>query len=307
MSKPRFHPPRVQTWMVGSKCVDDQFLLAPTAKLRLLAMLFLAKVQERYGVELVAFVFMGNHFHMILRIKNARLSAVMQTFKSGLAKAVNELLGRRGTVWMERYDDDALLDDAAVATKVHYTHANPLRSHLVARAEDYPGLSSWEAYAKDLDALTETFFDEDAWREAGADDATRAKFTTTVTVRVGRPPSWDGLSPRERRRATNACIAAMRAEERTIELEREQTRTTVPSVASIVRTNPRSRPKRPKRAPKRKWASGTDELVREFRAAYREMLVAYRIASARFRETGILGPFPAGTYPPRIAYPLLEA
>ena len=307
MSKPRFHPPGVQTWMVGSKCADDQFLLAPTPKLRLLAMLFMAKVQELYGVEIVAFVFMGNHFHMILRIKNARLPAVMQTFKSGLAKAVNRLLGRRGTVWMERYDDDALLDDAAVATKVHYTHANPLRAQLVARAEDYPGLSSWEAYARDLDSLTETFFDEEAWREAGADDSKRPAFTTSVTVKVGRPPSWDGLSPRERRAATNACIAAMRAEERQLDIERAQARTTLPPVSSIVEKNPRSRAKRPKRARKRKWASGTPEQVNEFRDAYREMLLAYRVASASFRATGILGPFPAGTYPPRIQYPLLES
>ncbi len=306
MSKPRYHPPSVQTWMLGSKCVDDQFLLAPTPEARLLMMLSLAKVQQAHDIEIVAFVFMANHFHLIVRVRGARLAEVMRDFKSGLAKEMNKILGRRGTFWMERYDDDALLDDAAVATKLHYLHANPLRAGLVERIEDFPGVSSWEAHAKGLDALTETYFDEAAWREAGGDEGAREAFTRTATVKIGRPPSWDGMSARERRRATNACVAEMRAEERSMAAERERARRTVPSTSSMVTRDPRSRPKHPKRAPKRKWASGTPEQIAAFREAYREMFVVYRAASLRFRETGILGPFPAGTYPPRIMHPLVE-
>ncbi len=291
--------------MVGSKCVDDQFHLAPTPEARMLIMLFLAKMQELHDVEIIGFVFMGNHFHLIVRLRGTRLAEVMQNFKAGLAKAMNKVLGRRGTFWMERYDDDALLDDAAIATKLHYLHANPLRAHLVERIEDFPGVSSWQAYAKNLDSLTETYFDEAAWRQAGSHEAERADFTRTATVKIGRPPSWHGLSVRERRAATNACVATMRREERTMAAERERARTTVPSPSSIVTRDPRSRPQRPKRAPKRKWASGTPEQVAAFREAYREMLVVYRAASLRFRETGVLGPFPEGTYPPRIMHPLI--
>ncbi|MFO0711791.1 MAG: hypothetical protein U0353_18205 [Sandaracinus sp.] len=64
------------------------------------------------------------------------------------------MLGRRGAFWMERYDDDAVLDDAAAEAAIHYFHANPVRAHVVERADDYVGVSSWKAYAEDLDTLT---------------------------------------------------------------------------------------------------------------------------------------------------------
>jgi len=33
-------------------------------------------------------------------------------------------------------------------------------------------------------------------------------------------------------------------------------------------------------------------------------MVAYDLASAEYRKTGELGPFPAGTFPPRIPLPM---
>ena len=131
MSNPRYHPRSVRLWKLSSKCVDDQFLLAPTEEVYTLVMLFLAKMQELYDVELVAFVFMGNHFHIIVRLNEDRLPDIMRDFKGGLAKALNELHGRRGALWMERYDDDAVLDDDAAGTAVDYFHANPVRALLV--------------------------------------------------------------------------------------------------------------------------------------------------------------------------------
>ena len=128
MSQPRYHPRHVRLWKIGSKCVDDQFLLTPTPALCTLVCLFLAKMQELYDVKVVGVVFMGNHFHLLLMVYEDRLPDVMRDFKGGLAKAVNALLGRRGALWMERYDDDAVLDDAAAETALHYTGSARRRS-----------------------------------------------------------------------------------------------------------------------------------------------------------------------------------
>jgi hypothetical protein len=65
------------------------------------------------------------------------------------------------------------------------------------------------------------------------------------------------------------------------------------------------RPK-PKR-PKRKRASGSDELVKRFHEAYEQMMPSYQAASRKFRETGVMPPFPEGTYPPRIMYAFVES
>ena len=98
-------------------------------------------------------------------------------------------------------------------------------------------------------------------------------------------------------------VANIRDEERALCAERERTRTTVPPVESLPKKDPRSRPVRPKRDRKRKRAFGAPELVEAHRLAYSLMLPAYRAASRRYRDTGEMCPFPAGTYPPRIAKP----
>ncbi|MBX7195279.1 MAG: transposase [Sandaracinaceae bacterium] len=308
MSKPRYHPRSVRLWKLGSKCVDDQFLLAPTPEVRALVMLFLAKMQELYDVKIVCVVFMGNHFHILVWLREDRLPDIMRDFKGGLAKAINAVLGRRGAFWMERYDDDAVLDDAAAEAAIHYFHANPVRAHVVERADDYVGVSSWKAYAEDLDALTHTFFDEPSWRRAGAPESLRGLYTRTVTVRITRPPSWEGISRSERRAKVRAMRANMRDEERQAAAERARNGTTVGAPEDVAKREPRSRPLRPKpKRVKRKRASGSDEQVRRFHEAYRQMMPAYRAASLRFRETGSLPPFPEGTYPPRLMYAFVES
>lgn len=308
MSKPRYHPRSVRLWKLGSKCVDDQYLLTPTQEVCTLVYLFLAKMQELYDVEVIGVVFMGNHFHLLLLVWDARLPDVMRDFKGGLAKALNKLLGRRGALWMERYDDDAVLDDEAAETAVHYFHANPVRAHVVAKADDYVGVSSWKAYAQDLDAITHTYFDERAWRRAGSPQALRALFMKTITVPIGRPPSWTGISAQERRAKVRALRANMREEEKQAAAERERSGTHVPSEEEVVTREPRSRPKDPKpKRPKRKRASGSDELVQRFHEAYEQMMPSYQAASLEFRETGVMPPFPEGTYPPRIMYAFVES
>jgi REP element-mobilizing transposase RayT len=307
MSKPRFHPPGYRLWKLGSKCVDDQFLLAPTSDVYTLVFLFLAKMQELYDVELVGFVFMGNHFHILVRLHEDRLPDIMRDFKGGLAKALNRLHGRRGALWMERYDDDAVLNDDAAEAAVHYFHANPVRAHVVSRVDDYTGVSSWRAYAEDLDSLSHTYLDERSWRRAGAIESLRGLYMKTATVRVSRPPSWDGLSREARRAKVRGLIADMREEERRAAAEREREGASAPSAGAAAERDPRSRPRRPKvKGPKRTWASGTEEQIQRFRAAYDQMLPAYRVASIEFRRTGTMPPFPAGTYPPRIMYAFVE-
>jgi REP element-mobilizing transposase RayT len=59
-------------------------------------------------VELVAFVFMGNHFHILVRLHEDQLPDIMRDFKGGVAKALNRLHGRRGALWMEELVIDAL-------------------------------------------------------------------------------------------------------------------------------------------------------------------------------------------------------
>ncbi len=80
----------------------------------------------------------------------------------------------------------------------------------------------------------------------------------------------------------------------------------LPKPSSYTTQDPNGVPPGKKRKAKtpQPWAHGSDEQVREFRDAYSLVMEAYELASARYRETGILGPFPEGTFPPRVPLPM---
>ncbi len=111
-------------------------------------------------------------------------------------------------------------------------------------------------------------------------------------------PQWEGLSPLELRAARRALRSSMDATEREMALERQKSRTRVPSVASLIHADPRTRPRGGRPRTQQPWAFGAREAVWALRDAYRNMVAFYAEASARFRETGVLGEFPEGTFPP---------
>jgi putative transposase len=80
----RIHRPDM-IYMVSNRCVDELFLMRPDARVNALVLGCLARAVEKHGVELIGFVFMANHFHLVLRAPNNNLSAFMQDFERWLA------------------------------------------------------------------------------------------------------------------------------------------------------------------------------------------------------------------------------
>lgn len=85
-----------------------------------------------------AWVLMPDHVHWLFVLRRGDLSGCVQAFKSRAAHAVNRLQGRHGPVWQPGFYDHRLRDDDDLHAQARYIVANPLRSGLVARIEDYP-------------------------------------------------------------------------------------------------------------------------------------------------------------------------
>lgn len=87
----------------------------------------------------LAWVLMPDHFHGLLQLgPNRSLSSIVRGFKGASARAVNQILGRRGTLWQPGFYDRALRRDEDRISAARYIVANPLRAKLVARLGDYP-------------------------------------------------------------------------------------------------------------------------------------------------------------------------
>ncbi len=88
---------------------------------------------RRYGVDVGAWVLMGNHLHALLRAARSQaISLFMQYVKAGLARLVHGKHGTTGSVWAGPFKHSNLCDTAAARAALVYTLRHGLKERLVA-------------------------------------------------------------------------------------------------------------------------------------------------------------------------------
>ncbi len=308
MARRRYLPPDLELAHVSFKCVGDAFLMRPDPYTNFVIACALADGIERYGVRLYAFCFLSNHSHLLVGILGCRLDSFMQYVKSRIALALNEHRGRDGAFFKRRYRVEPILSDDAAVGVEQYVHQQPVKHGLVERSVEWPGLSSFEAIVAGKPSVDVEWFDEQAWREAGACRGEHADFVQRVSVPLTPLPHRQGLSALELRAQRRALVMNMQDFESSAARKRRDdgNHRRLPKPSSYATQDPNGMPARTGKKPRtpQPWAHGTDEQVAAYREAYELVMNAYDIASARYRKTGQLCPFPAGTFPPRIPIPL---
>ena len=108
----------------------------------------LARAKTLFDISICHFVFLGNHFHMLLVVKNPdHLPAFVGYVKQETAHAINHLMGReKKTIWCDGYDSPVILDWRDIIRCIQYIYVNPVKANLVKTIKDYPGVSSWSMY-----------------------------------------------------------------------------------------------------------------------------------------------------------------
>jgi len=101
---------------------------------------------ERFGIELFAYVLMPNHYHLLIRTRQANLSRAMHWFSGTYTRRFNNRQARSGHLFQGRFKSILVQNDAYVMQLSCYIHRNPLRAGLVQRLADYPW-SSYSIYA----------------------------------------------------------------------------------------------------------------------------------------------------------------
>ena len=139
MTKPRRHLPD-QTVMLTRRTVARQFLLRPDKEMNHIIEFETAKASARHGLEVHGAVGMSNHVHFVATDTTGDRSCFMRDAMSGIARARNNYIGRKGYVWgAGQYSDVLLPDENSLQRKLLYTWLNPVRAGLVEQVEDWPG------------------------------------------------------------------------------------------------------------------------------------------------------------------------
>src|SRR5258706_14611844 len=121
-ARPHFHKPAavVVTLRVG----DYVWNLRSARSFRLLEQC-LADALGRFGLRVIQFTVMGNHIHLIVEAdSNESLSLGMQGLSIRIAKALNRLMDRSGTVFSDHFHSRILRTPTELVNAIAYVLGN---------------------------------------------------------------------------------------------------------------------------------------------------------------------------------------
>lgn len=98
-------------------------------------------------VSIHAYVFMGNHVHLLLAAeRGGAISSVMQRVGQAYAQTFNLRHGRTGALWQGRFKSSLIETDSYLLNVMRYIELNPVRAAVVTMAENY----RWSSVHKHL-------------------------------------------------------------------------------------------------------------------------------------------------------------
>ncbi|OGF63647.1 MAG: hypothetical protein A2Y62_02015 [Candidatus Fischerbacteria bacterium RBG_13_37_8] len=106
---------------------------------------FLAYLHEyltKFNVTLYSYIFMRNHYHLLLKTKFANLSIFMHSLNSAYSSYYNKKMSRNGALFQGRYDAEIVESEDYFLEATRYIHLNPVRAFIVKNPKDY----SWSSY-----------------------------------------------------------------------------------------------------------------------------------------------------------------
>ena len=92
--------------------------------------------------QLLAWVIMPNHAHVLIEVWEVPLGEIVQSWKSYTSKQANKILRRTGAFWGEDYFDTYIRDEKHCQVVVKYIEGNPVRAHLARVPEEWPWSSA---------------------------------------------------------------------------------------------------------------------------------------------------------------------
>lgn len=139
MSKPRQVLPG-STYLLTRRCLQRRFLLRPSQETNRILEFCLAHAANTFRIEVHAYCFMSNHYHLVVTDPHANLPRFMHWMNEHIAKCLQEVLGHRETFWSPgSYNAVRLIDPSDIIAKLVYTAANPVSSFLVPHPRNWPG------------------------------------------------------------------------------------------------------------------------------------------------------------------------
>ena len=304
-------PLRVQqqdaVYFITNRCHQQRFFLVPSRAVNAIILGCLCRAALEHGIVVYGYVFMSNHFHLLVGAPGLNLGEFMRDFQSMLAREINGLRDRTGHFWEGRYKSEHVLDDESMIERMVYMMANPTEAGLVEHPEKWPGVCSWDAHRSGGEVTGQHLLKKEyrRYRQTHPDsdetfEEVRANWEqATFTLQLARLPVWrdvddDTYVERLRELVDAECDRIRR--------DRKTRRKDFLGAWGVRAQHWNRRPKTIERSPQPLCHSCDPQK----RAEHREMIATvtglYRRAMKKLREgtprQKARVSFPHGTYPP---------
>ncbi|MEX1369454.1 MAG: hypothetical protein AB1Z98_40380 [Nannocystaceae bacterium] len=260
----------------------------------------------RGRIEAHEFLWMSNHYHLVLTDRAACLPDFMMRLNSLLARALNALHGLTGTSIEKGYNAVEITTEGKTIDHCVYTLANPCTASLVERSQQWKGVSSCALEYGIATAVRRP--DHGLWggrcrhrsrdasqRSKRAQRGGRSKLPETVELVLTRPAVMLHLTDDELRAHIRERLEQR---ERKLIDERRKSKASVLGWKAATRVTPRSAPKRTEDlfATVPSFSAGGREAWSAAWKRRRDFLRDYYAALRRFLSGETVALFPAGTW-----------
>jgi REP element-mobilizing transposase RayT len=303
MGRPIRRQKKKAIYFITNRTLHQKYFFRPSEEVNEIILGLLAKMADRYGIEIFAFVFMSNHFHLLARSQSLQMHLFMRDFQGQLARKLNRHWGRTGTFYERRYTATEVLDDDQLTDKLRYTVCNPCESDLVRHPKLWPGLSSLTIHKTGLPMLGRVVNRKRYWslkRKKGNEDSSEQELIEQATeeypLPVAKLPKFEALDDVEYHDKMHGLI-----EEYAGELAKTRTRPCV-GAKKVLNQSYDDRPNNSPKSPRPLCHTNCPKKRKEYLKELWEVTERYQDAVGKLREQKTPLSFPEGTIPPGHLY-----
>lgn len=206
-----------------------------------------------------------------------------------------------------RRGDGPVSDEpAAQIDRLRYVLANGVKEGLVARVDEWPGISMINAVLEG-EPIRGTWINRTRKYRARLrrkKDLDPQSFVEEETVALSLLPCWRHLSPEMYRDLVAGLVREIEAD---AAAERKLTGREPLGPQAILSQHPDTRPEKLKKSPAPRFHAATKDARQVLRAAYGIFVAAFREAAERLKAGDRLAKFPNGCFPPGLPFVGLSA
>jgi len=297
-------PPRCAV-EVTFRAHQQRHLLRPDEEANEIILGCFGRAYHRYpGMNVFILNVLSNHGSFIALPESVHvMSSFMRDFLSTSATRLNGYRDRSGTFWERRYRSIPIVDEQALDNRFAYVLTQGTKENLVWSARDWPGVNCTKALTGGPQLVGR-------WRDGTAECALRRQRERKIERAKARGrtlelpeapevwreypielhplPHWQDLKEGQRR----ARVAEiLRSDDEATRLRHERNGTKPLGVRGVLRTDPFSRPKEPKKSPAPPCHASSPAKQKAFCAALRNHLDGLAVSrdkvTAKLPEAGV--------------------